>query len=123
MRSKKILLVDDDKELCEELVISLKDNGYEVVSARSGEEALEKAEYSQLDLVLMDMKMTGMGGIKAAKCFKEIYPKLPIIIITGALPSETEVQLAKIPSVKVLYKTFDIEFLINEVEKFLNPRG
>jgi DNA-binding response OmpR family regulator len=83
---KKILAVDDSPTYLEELAATLRDEGYDVVPARSGEEALELLSVQPVDCILMDLMMPGLGGqqtcqrIKAAPLVRDI----PLIILTAS---------------------------------------
>jgi two-component system alkaline phosphatase synthesis response regulator PhoP len=79
----KILVVDDEKDLCEILQFNLVSEGYEVEVAYSGEEALSKS-IEQFDLLLLDVMMGGMSGFKLAdKIRKELNISVPIIFLTA----------------------------------------
>ena len=79
----KILVVDDEKDILKFLSEELARRGYEVDTASSGEEAVEKAKAIRPDLVLMDMRMPGMGGMKALEQVKEIDPQIEVIMVTA----------------------------------------
>jgi len=79
----KILVVDDEKDLCEILQFNLESEGYEVDTAYSAEEALKKPLES-FDLILLDVMMGGMSGFKAADTIrKQKQLDIPIIFITA----------------------------------------
>lgn len=80
---KKILLVDDEDSI--HLIYSeeLEEEGYEVHSALSGEEALEKLKIIAPDLVILDINMPGMNGIDVLRQMKENNPDLPVILCSA----------------------------------------
>ena len=80
---KKILLVDDEDSI--HLIYSeeLEEEGYEVHSALSGEEALEKLKIISPDLVILDINMPGMNGIDVLRQMKENNPDLPVILCSA----------------------------------------
>jgi len=78
-----ILIVDDEKNYLLVLSAVLEDEGYEVLTALSGQEALEIHKTSDLDLILTDMKMPGMSGIELLENIKAIDPDLPVIMMTA----------------------------------------
>ena len=78
-----ILIVDDEKNYLRVLSAVLEEEGYEVLTALSGREALEIHETSDLDLTLTDMKMPGMDGIKLLEHIKAKDPDLPVIMMTA----------------------------------------
>ncbi|MBW1841565.1 MAG: response regulator [Deltaproteobacteria bacterium] len=80
---RKILLIDDEEGNVRVLSISLKSDGYDVVTAFSGEEGLEVFDSESPDIVLTDLKMPGMNGLEVLKKVKENSPETEVIIITG----------------------------------------
>jgi len=80
---KKILLVDDEDSI--HLIYSeeLEEEGYEVHSALSGEEGLEKLKILSPDLVILDINMPGMNGIDVLRQMKENNPDLPVILCSA----------------------------------------
>ena len=84
MTEKRILVVDDEQDLCEILLYNLKAAGYEAEAAYSGEMAMDKNP-SQYDLLLLDVMMPGMSGFELAKRLKgdENTSRIPIIFLTA----------------------------------------
>lgn len=87
----KVLMVDDEKQFRTTTEKLLKRKGFETILAASGEEALEKLGEGP-DVVILDIKMSGMDGHDTLGKIKETHPDLPVIMLTGhgALPSATE---------------------------------
>ena len=83
-KSKKILVVDDEQDLCEILKFNLETEGYEVTTANSAEEALDM-DVASFDLLLLDVMMGGMSGFQMAKQLKEnpMTAQIPIIFLTA----------------------------------------
>ena len=80
---KKILLVDDEDSIHLIYREELEEEGYEVHSALSGEEALEKLKLITPDLVILDINMPGMNGIDVLRQMKENNPELPVILCSA----------------------------------------
>ncbi|MGD9224149.1 MAG: response regulator, partial [Desulfobacteraceae bacterium] len=78
-----ILIVDDEKNYPLVLSAVLQDEGFEPLTAHSGEQALEILDHSDIDLVLTDMKMPKMDGIELLEKMKEKDPELPVIMMTA----------------------------------------
>ncbi len=83
MPVNKILIVDDEEIIVRLLSMSLKSDGYDTVSAYSGEQGLEVFKSRNPDLVITDIKMPGMDGLELLKTIKEINPDKEVIIVTG----------------------------------------
>lgn len=83
-KDSRILVVDDEQDLCEILKFNLETEGYQVVTANSAEEALEK-DIASYNLLLLDVMMGGMSGFQLAKQLKnsEVTAHIPIIFLTA----------------------------------------
>lgn len=79
----KILIVDDEPDIVAVLRDFLTRQGYQVMKALSGEEALDILGRERIDLVLLDLKMPGLKGTDAAKFIKKKYPSVKVIVLTG----------------------------------------
>ena len=80
---KKILVVDDDENIRLLYKAELEDEGFGVEIASSGEEALEKIEEGEFDIVTLDIKMSGLNGIDVLRMIKEKYIELPVVLCTA----------------------------------------
>lgn len=80
---KSILIVDDDKDLRSILGDILTDEGYHILLADSGEQALEKLARDHVNLVLTDLKMPGMSGQQLFQACSRRFPSLPVVILTA----------------------------------------
>ncbi|MFC1592670.1 response regulator [Candidatus Omnitrophota bacterium] len=78
-----ILLVDDEPDFIEPISFWLKANGYPVLIASNGQEALETVKKNKPDMVFLDIKMPGMDGIETLKRIREFNKELPVIILTA----------------------------------------
>lgn len=79
-----VLVIDDDSIIRTSLRNYLEDNDYIVFEASSGSAGLKALEKEKIDLVLVDLRMVGMDGLDVLASVKEKYPKLPIIVLSGA---------------------------------------
>jgi DNA-binding response OmpR family regulator len=115
----KILVVDDEKDLCEILQFNLQSEGFEIEVAYSGEEALNKSIES-FDLLLLDVMMGGMSGFKLAdKIRKELGLSVPIIFLTAR---ETENDLLtgfNVGADDYMSKPFSIKELVARIKAVL----
>ncbi|UCG11002.1 MAG: response regulator [Deltaproteobacteria bacterium] len=114
--AEKVLIVDDESVVRELLADFLKDEGYEVIAAASGDEAIGKVERENPDLILLDLKMPGISGIELCRRFKaeERTRSIPIIIITGLSSKEAEALEAGVDD--FVAKPFDLPDLSNRLE-------
>ena len=83
MSANKILIVDDEEIIARLLSISLKSDGYDTVTAHSGQEGLEAFQSHLPDIVITDIKMPGMDGLELLEKIKQIDPEKEVIIVTG----------------------------------------
>lgn len=83
MTANKILLVDDEEIIVRLLSMSLRSDGYEIVTANSGQEGLDVFQAEAPDIVVTDIKMPGMDGLELLKKIKEIDSEKEVIIVTG----------------------------------------
>jgi CheY-like chemotaxis protein len=80
---RKVLVVDDDPVVGRSFDRVLSGKGYAVITASSGQEALDKLDAEDYDVVYADIKMPGMSGLEMAERVKERRPWLPVVIVTG----------------------------------------
>ena len=115
---KKILLVDDEESIHLLYREELEEEGYEVHSALSGEEALEKLHIIDPDLVILDINMPGMNGIDVLRRMKEINQAMPVILSSAY--QEFKQDLASWASDDYIVKSSNLEELKNSVRKYLS---
>ena len=80
--AKKILVVDDEKPISDIIKFNLEKEGYEVVTAYDGEEALEKVESENPDLIILDLMLPKIDGLEVAKRVRAKHT-MPIIMVTA----------------------------------------
>jgi len=83
MPMNKLLLVDDEESILRVLSMSLRSDGYDVVTAGSGEQGLQQFRTEHPSIVLTDVRMPGMNGIELLQRIKDLNPDAEVIIITG----------------------------------------
>ena len=92
MKNKiKILFVDDDKTFSKVMKKELTRMGYSVVCADCGEKAIDALRKRNFEIVILDIKMPGIGGLNTLKSVKEIDPDVEVIMLTGRATIETAV--------------------------------
>ena len=112
-----ILIVDDEKNYLLVLSEVLQDEGYEVLAAQGGHEALEIQKSSDLDLILTDMKMPAMDGIELLENIKALDPDLPVIMMTAHGTIDKAVEAMQKGAYSYILKPFDNERLTIYVKK------
>ncbi len=93
---RRVLIVDDDKEMCEELSDILGHIGYETETATDGGKALSLVERNAYDLVLLDLKLPSVGGLEILRRAKRILLAPKVVIVTGSslvLTEESDAEL------------------------------
>ena len=112
-----ILVVDDEKNYLLVLSAVLEEEGYEVLTAQSGAEALEIQKSSDLDLILTDMKMPTMDGMELLENIKALDPDLPVIMMTAHGTIDKAVEAMQKGAYSYILKPFDNERLTLYVKK------
>lgn len=113
----RILLVDDEKDFVEMLTLRLQEIGEEVLQAYSGLESLEKLKETDIDVVILDVKMPGMDGIETLQEIKKRFPLVEVIMLTGHGTIETAVQGMKLGAYDFLIKPADFDDLTTKLNK------
>lgn len=117
-----VLIVDDEATIIESLEGILSDDGFEVIHAFNGYEALKKIESESPDIVLLDIWMPGMDGIETLKEIKKIAPNLPVVMITGHGTIESAVDATKSGAYDFLEKPLSIDKVMVTINNALNFR-
>ncbi|MBN1621972.1 MAG: response regulator [Endomicrobiales bacterium] len=115
----KILIIDDEKGIRDLLNYELGSQGYTVLSAKDGDEGLEMLKQNNIQLVISDVKMPKMDGIRMLEEAKKINPDIEVIMATGYGTIETAVQSMKIGAYDFIQKPFNIDEILLLIEKAL----
>lgn len=123
MSSTKIFIVDDELVMRKSLSGWLERDGYEVDTAESGEEAIEKLKKTRFDLLLVDIKMEGISGLDVLKHVRENDPDVAVVMITayGSIP--TAIEAMKNGAHDYLLKPFDPDKLGVLIEKIVEQQA
>jgi len=115
--SKKILAVDDDKDILEVIKIILEDEGYEVATKSNGEEMISAITNLKPDLILLDVMLGSTDGRDICRAIKDhsIFKFIPIIMISASHNLKSLLKLPGSPN-DFLSKPFDIDSLISMVK-------
>ncbi|MDD5584515.1 MAG: response regulator [Candidatus Omnitrophica bacterium] len=121
MERKKILVIDDDKDIVRSLQIKLEMEGFQIISASDGYEGIYKARTSGVDLVLLDLKLPGLPGEQVCKELRkeEQYETLPIIMLT-AKDSDTDRVIGRVIGADCyMPKPFEMDKLLDNIKSLL----
>ena len=114
---KKILIIDDEPEICTMVTEFLIDAGYAANFALNGSEGLQSIEKNIPSLVLLDIGLPGMGGVEVMREIQKKHPSLPVIILTGYKDTETVKKLIEYGACEYLTKPINLETLLNQFVK------
>ena len=117
MKTKRILVVDDEPSMRIALSESLESCGYEVEVSGSGADALEKFQEDKFEVVITDMRMSGIGGMDVLRGIKKVSSKTPVIVITAYGTVNTAVEAMKEGAADFIMKPFSIDHLEPLVKK------
>ena len=122
MNPSRILVVEDDSALAQALTDTLSLSGYEVVNATDGEQALARLDRDQVDMVLTDVQMRPMDGRALLRNLRTRFHELPVLVMTAYGTVEQAVEAMKLGAVDYLAKPFEVDDLIDKVERYLPRR-
>ncbi|MDY0188147.1 MAG: sigma-54 dependent transcriptional regulator [Syntrophus sp. (in: bacteria)] len=116
---RTILIVDDEESICKSLGNILLDEGYDVLTANSGEAALKLLDEELPSLVLLDIWLPGIDGMEVLKTAKNLYPRLPVVMMSGHGTIETAVKATKLGAFDFIEKPLSLEKIILTVRHAL----
>ncbi len=113
----KVLVVDDEPDICKAIRFLLEGEGYSVTCAYSGEEAVGIIEKERFNAILTDLKMNGLDGFAVLNKSREIAPMTPLIIMTAFGSCESAAEAKKCGAADYLTKPFLNEEIKNTVRR------
>ena len=121
MSNPKVLVIDDERIVIDSIAKILKEERIDVDSTLSGRQGVEMALQKDYDLVLSDLRMPDIGGMRVLRDIKRAKPKLPVVIITGYATVPSAVQAMKLGAAEILEKPFSPDGLVYTVQKAMQP--
>ncbi len=118
----RILIVDDEEVLRDVLDAVLRREGFDVVPASTGEEALSLLDGEEIDLVILDIMLPGISGIDTLRSIRISNPNLPVIIITAFSSIDGAIEAMKHGAFHYIPKPFKNEEVVHTVNKALEQR-
>ena len=107
----KILVVDDEPDIVLILGEFLSREGFRVLTAHKGEQAVEKVKEFPIDLILLDIAMPEMNGIETLKEIKKVKPEINVIMITAYKDAEKVVECFRLGAFDCIFKPIDFKYL------------
>jgi len=123
MDSRRVLIVDDEKNIRFSLSKALEKLEVPVEAAASGEEALGKLTQADYDLMLLDLRMPGMDGMEVLRQVSQQLPELKVIIITAYGSLDLAVEAMRLGAVDFLQKPIDVTQVREMVRRILEKQG
>ena len=120
MKSMKALVIDDEQIVLDSVKKILRAENYEVEVSLSGRQGLDMAIQRQYDIVLTDIRMADVGGMRVLRDIKRAKPSLPVVMITGYASVQSAVQAMKLGATDYLEKPFTPEQLLKAVDTALD---
>ncbi len=114
----KILVVDDERNIRNNLRMVLEAGGYEVETARDGDEAVLRVKEGHYDMVFVDIQMPRMDGMELLRYLRALRPKMPVVMLTAYGTVGRAVEAMKLGAVDFVEKPFDpkaIQLLCQEI--------
>ena len=122
MEKIKMMLVDDEERFLTTTEKLLTKKGYDVFTATSGAEALEKLRTELIHVIILDVKMPGMDGLTCLRQIKSLFPMVEVIMLTGHATAESAVEGLKSGATDYLIKPTDLDDLIEKTEEAAEKR-
>ncbi|HEY0029867.1 MAG TPA: response regulator [Bacteroidia bacterium] len=115
----KVLIVDDDKLILEAIAHNLMSDGYEVVRAENGYEALDMIDKMKIDLIISDVMMPNISGLGLLSLLKQFYfNKIPVIIISSLDKADVVLHSIGLGAVDFISKPIDFTQLMPMIRKY-----
>ena len=118
----RVLLIDDETDLLESLSRALGRRNMDVSIAPDGERGLAQAESKVFDVVVLDMKMPGMGGLQTLIRLKEMQPLTEVIVLTGHPSSAQAVEVMRRGAFDFLMKPVDVAELVRKIHEAMEKQ-
>src|SRR6266550_1364069 len=121
-RSMRVMIVDDEEVLRDVLEVVLRREGFDVVLAESGEQALNMLDGEEVDLIILDVMLPGISGIDTLRAIRISNPTLPVVIITAYSSIDGAIEAMKHGAFHYIPKPFKNEEVVLTVNKALEQR-
>ena len=119
---KRVLVVDDEPGIVEEIEIFLEEEGFEVFTADSAKDGIALLMKTKPDLLILDMKLPDMSGIEVLKVSKEKSPRTKVIVNTGYVDQNVIDEAARLGRDAFMQKPFNLLALKEEIDRVLGTQ-
>lgn len=120
--TKRVLIIDDEPEICKMVTEFLFDAGYAASHALNGPDGLAMIKKDLPSLVLLDISMPGMNGTEVLRLIREEFPALPVLVLTGNRDAETVKKMMLLGASEYLTKPIHLETLLDQfVRDMIGP--
>ena len=116
-KTATILIVEDDRDLREALATTLRDEGYQALSARDADEALASVKAHKVNIVFMDICLPGLNGVEVYKAIKKIQPTATTVMMTGFFVQDLVDAAISAGAYDILYKPFTMDDILKVIRK------
>lgn len=123
MNAPRVLIVDDNVDLAENLREIFEEEGYECVLAEDGVGAIDHMDTVPVDLVITDLKMEGMSGLDVLRFVSHRWPQIPVIIVTAYARELTIETARREGAADVLPKPLDVTSLLRRAQRLIRCQG
>ncbi len=120
MEKKKALVIDDDQAILDSIIKILTDKNYDVDITLRGREGLDWAIQKQYDIILTDILMPDIGGMRVLRDIKRVKPSLAVVMITGYATIQSAIQAMKLGAADYLEKPFTPQQLLKTIDSALD---
>lgn len=122
MNKTKVLVVDDEVEFASTLAERLQLRGYDTKSVYCAEDTFAAVKSEPPDVILLDLKMPGMSGIEILMTVRTFAPDIYVILLTGHMDVEKEIEGISLDLFDYIMKPIDIKELIQKIEDAVRQR-
>jgi DNA-binding NtrC family response regulator len=122
LETMKLMLVDDEERYLLTTAKLMEKKGIEVVTAQSGEQALELLKVHEIHVVILDIKMPGMDGFKTLRAIKTLYPPVEVILLTGHATMDSAIEGLQFGAFDYVMKPADIDVIVTRAYEAFEKR-
>ncbi|MBL6972583.1 MAG: response regulator [Desulfobacterales bacterium] len=123
MENFNVLLVDDEEEFLETLLKRLTKRGLNILTAKSGQEALTIIKEKKIDVTVLDVRMPGIDGVQTLREIKKLDPLMEVIMLTGHASIEVAIEGMELGAFDYLMKPADIDELFYKLQDAFKKRN